>query len=408
MKRILTLLLTCFITLSISAQDNYHQELIDAFASENNLETPGFIFENTESGNLSAMYNYGNMTLATKDVEGFDFTKETAISVPSAGNNGWDSGYGIKTKTSIVKDDILVFAFWARKTSTNSEVQFFVEDGSSFEKEFFETINFTPDWNQYFVAVKASKNYGVDKMAVGFHLASIVQDLDIAGVTGFNFGKIDIESVPSSFNTGEYEGIEADAPWRSLAADRIEALRKSDINIIVKNMDGEPVSDADIRVEMLEHEFKFGSALVGCRTPGSSCFDANYVAKLNDLDGKGHTFNAGVAENEMKWDGWEEEWFGPPSQTESAVQYFTNNGIQMRGHTLFWPGYGNMPDDIIQNKNDLDYLRTRIAQRIDEMINNPELSPFVREWDILNEITQNRDLEAAFKAFWRWIKLKCS
>lgn len=398
MKKILSILVVCFSILSSHAQDNYHQELIEAFKEENNLDTPGFIFNNTENSNLADMYIYGNSTAVTSDVEGFDFTKQTLINVPSAGTNGWDSGYGIKNNASIANDDILVFTFWARKLSSSSEVQFFVEDGSSFEKEFFQTLSFTPDWNQYFIAVQASKNYSGDQMAVGFHLASITQQFDIAGLTGFNFGKIDIESVPSSFSTGAYEGIEADAAWRTSAADRIESLRKADLTVIVKDLSGNLLSDADIKVEMLEHEFKFGSALVGCRTPGSSCFDATYVAKLNDLDGNGHTFNAGVTENEMKWDGWEEEWFGPPSQTEDAVQYFSENGIKMRGHTLIWPGYTNLPDDIAQNQDNLDYLRTRIAQRIDEMINNPELSPYVREWDILNEITQNRDLEEAFKA----------
>jgi GH35 family endo-1,4-beta-xylanase/DNA polymerase III epsilon subunit-like protein len=398
MNKLVTFAIIVLCSLTLSSQDTYHQDLITKFAEEYQLDQPTYVFFNTETANLEAFTSYGNVSIETTSVEGFDFSKQSSIEILSLGENPWNTGYLIKSKTAIAKDDILVFTFWAKKSSSNSEVKFFVENAITFDKEFYEILNFSSDWDNYFIAIKASQDYPIDNLSVGFHLGFIEQEFELAGLTGFNFGPIDIEDVPSSYNSEAYEGIEDDAPWRAAAAARIENIRKSDLTILVKDGNGNPISDAEIKIEMLEHEFQFGSAFVGCRTPGGRCFDEKYLEKVLDLDGEGHQFNSGVTENVMKWDGWEEEWFASPSQTEDAIEYYSSKGIEMRGHTLFWPGYQHMPDDIFENKNDLAYIRTRIAQRIDEMINNQKLSPHIREWDILNEITEKRDLETIFKA----------
>lgn len=383
--------------IGIQAQDSYHSELIATLQSEYNLDIPEYVLDDTEQENINATYVYGNSSRSTNEVSDLDFSIISKYTVPSAGNNAWDSGTGVINKTSIEKDDIILMAFWAKKTSEDSELFIFIEDGNTFDKEFYETISLTPDWNRYFIAFKASKNYAVGGMAMGFHLATMQQTFELAGLTALNFGEIDIEGVPSSFSTGAYEGIESDAPWRALAEERIETLRKADLTVNVKSSNGNLIENAEVKVEMLKHKFGFGSALVTCRFQGNDCYDATYVEKLQNLDGEGHGFNVGVTENALKWDGWEEEWLGSPDETAAAIQYLADNGIEMRGHTLFWPGYNMMPDDIVQNKNDLDYLRNRIAGRIDEMINHPVLSQHIREWDVLNEITTNRDIELAFK-----------
>jgi GH35 family endo-1,4-beta-xylanase len=166
----------------------------------------------------------------------------------------------------------------------------------------------------------------------------------------------------------------------------------------VKDASDNIIPGAKVEIEMQEHAFGFGTAFVGCRIPGNRCYNQEYVDKILDLDGKGHRFNVGVMENALKWDGWEEQWIGTPDQTMDAVEFLSNAGIQMRGHTLFWPGYVNMPDDIASNSSDLNYLRARIDSRIHEMIDNERLGPLLREWDVLNEITQNTDLAQAFSS----------
>jgi len=229
-------------------------------------------------------------------------------------------------------------------------------------------------------------------------LTKSVQEFEVAGFTALNLGaNYELSGVPSTFSPANYEGNEEDAPWRALAEARIENIRKADLQVSVRNQNGEPISDAIVSSEMIEHEFGFGSAIVSCRIPNNQCYDATYVSKLMDLDGKGHQFNVGVTENALKWRAWEAEWLGPPEDAIKALEWLTEQGITMRGHNLFWPGSDYLPDDINENLNDLEYLRSRIDARIETLIENPQIKSLIRDWDILNEIAVNRTFESAFK-----------
>ncbi|NND06153.1 MAG: T9SS type A sorting domain-containing protein, partial [Saprospiraceae bacterium] len=126
------------------------------------------------------------------------------------------------------------------------------------------------------------------------------------------------------------------------------------------------------------------------------CFNQNYLDKLLDLDGAGHGFNVAVTENALKWDAWEEQWIGSPDETRNAIECLNDHHIETRGHTLIWPGWDHMPDDMQQNRTNLAYLTDRINERIETMLTDATIGKFITEWDVLNEITLVRDLEMAF------------
>jgi len=394
--RIIVLL---FIALSfnLSSQDAYHTSLLADLKDNYGLEDEVFLLPNTEQQVFSQTFLYGNQT--SEDILYTDqtFSISKSISIPTAGNNAWDVGMGTGSISTVTTDDLILVTFWAKQTSSNSQVFVYAEDGIDFEKEFYFSTSFTPDWTQYFVAFQSVKNYNVDRLRFGFHLASQAQDVEIAGLAVFNYeDKYEISDLPSSFSPFNYEGSELDAPWRELADIRIESIRKADLNINVIDMEGNAVEGASVHVGMQQHDFGFGSALVTCRFPGNNCFDQTYVDKVLDLDGEGHGFNECVNENALKWRAWEQEWLGTPEETVAAFTWLNDQGITMRGHNLLWPGSSYLPNDINDNLNDIDYLRNRIDGRIEEMITHPELSSVVRDWDILNEITTNRTLENAF------------
>lgn len=397
MRIIYTLLFSLFF-FCLYSQDSYHQQLVSQLSSEYDLTVNSFIFNNTEQQNVSEAFVYGNTDYSTETITDFDFTIKAKFNVRSGSENPWDSGYGIRNNVAVAQGDILLFVFWAKRTSEKSEFLLYAEDADTYEKAFYSTISFTPDWNQYFIALEAPQNYAIDKLTVGFHLATMAQSFETGGFTGLNLGKINIDDVPSTFGPNNYEGSEQNAEWRIAAEDRIEQIRKANLNITVKDASENIIPGAKVEIEMQEHSFGFGTAFVGCRIPGNRCYNEMYVNKILDLDGEGHRFNVGVMENALKWDGWEEQWIGTPDQTMDAVEFLSDAGVKMRGHTLFWPGYSNMPDDIASNSTDLNYLRARIDTRINEMIDNERLGPLLREWDILNEITQNTDLAQAFSS----------
>ncbi|MEM9546166.1 MAG: endo-1,4-beta-xylanase [Bacteroidota bacterium] len=387
-----------FFCVNVAAQDTYHTELLEDLKLNYGIENPAFLITNSEISNINAMGIYGNSTLSVSDVENLSFSKAVNIKVNAAGNNQWDSGYNVRNSSSIAIGDIVLITFWAKSNSQDSELFFFSEDAGDFSKDFYFSMGLTPDWTQYFMAFEAKRTYAVNGMSLGFHLASLIQDFDIAGFTAFNFGSAyELEMFPSSFDSGSYEGSDPDAEWRAEAQERIEELRTSELTITVVNENGDLIEGAEVEIQMEEHLFGFGSAFVACRFPGNDCYNSTYVEKVFDLDGEGHGFNVGVTENAVKWDAWEEEWIGSPEETADAIQFLHENGVTMRGHTLFWPGFQYLPEDIQQNQNDLSYVRNRIAERIETMINHPELKDIIREWDVLNEIAVNRDFENIFE-----------
>jgi GH35 family endo-1,4-beta-xylanase len=398
MRVFLLLIFTVFF-FSSNAQDLYHQDLVNYLKDNFDVENPKFLLFDNEQENINQAYIYGNVSTQTTEVTNSNYTLVENFKITSPGNNAWDAGKGIRNRTNIVQGDIVLISFWARSISPTSQVYLFGEDGSTFEKEVYNILSFTPDWSQYFVVFKSANSYSTEGFALGFHLSAQGQEVEIAGLTSLNYGsEYSVSDFPSSFSAANYEGSEEDAAWRALAQARINTIRKADLMVKIVNQDGDPVEGAEVKVEMQEHEFGFGSAYVSCRFPGNDCYNPTYVSKLLDLDGKGHTFNVGVTENALKWDAWEEEWLGSPEETVDAIRWLDNNGIKMRGHTLFWTGYQYMPDDISDNRADLDYVRQRLIDRVESMITHPVLSELVTEWDILNEITQNRDLENIFNA----------
>ena len=397
MRNLLSLFFSCVLLCTISAQDNYHNELINQLADEYEIENPSFVLQNNEEQNSNDFYIYGGSTLVNEDVSNFTFTKKSVITVNSVGTNPWDSGCGNGNKSTIQQDDIVLFAFWARSTSDESSLNVFAEDNTTYEKEIYSEISFTQDWTQYFIAFRASKTYTINKINFGFHLANAIQSLEIAGFTALNYGDTySLSDVPSLFNPANYGGYELDAPWRAEAATRIDEIRKSNLTVKVVDLSGNPVEGASVQVDMTKHDFGFGTAVVSCRFEGNDCPNPTYVDKITNLDGNGHGFNLAVTENSLKWDAWEEEWISSPVETKAAITKLDEMGLEVRGHVLVWPGWSNLPNDMQQNSSNLDYLKTRIDQRLVEMLEDEVLGEIIEDWDVINEIMTNRDLENAF------------
>lgn len=395
--RFLLAIVVLFLVENGISQDAYHTELLTYLSDNFQIENPQFLIGDTEESVVANRYSYGAIGLQSTNVSNQSFSITTTCSLANGQTNAWDTGMGNGTSTAVDIGDVVLVTFWAKKNSASANIHMFAEDNQSYEKEYYVSSELTPDWSQYFIAFKSSKNYAANRMAIGFHFGSEAQEVEIAGFTALNYGdEYTIDDVPNSYSPANYGGYEADAAWRAIADSRIELNRKADLNVVVKDQNGDTVEGANVRIEMQEHAFGFGSALVTCRFPGNDCFNPLYVDKVTNLDGKGHGFNVAVTENAMKWDGWEEEWISSPEETVAAVEYLAEKGVEMRGHTLVWPGWDMLPNDIEDNVDDLDYILDRIDGRINTMINHPVLGDVITDWDVLNEITTNDDLEKAF------------
>lgn len=379
------------------AQDSYHNNLLATLSNDYNLPLGSWVFSDSETVNYSQIVNWGGSQLV-QNVNEQSFTQLSQVTIGGQGSNPWDSGWKINNSASIQQGDRVLLVFWIRSTSESGSAKLFIENATDFNKEMYVDVDITNDWVQYFVPFEAlSGSYDADGLAFGFHLALQQQVVQIGGFTAINYGPtVNIDQLPNDFNSELYEGHEEDAPWRTAAAARIDEFRKADLTIEALTSAGMPVPNATFDIQMTRHEFAFGSAITAARIAGNNNQNNTYEDKIVNLDGKGHGFNWVVFENDLKWDGWEEEWFVNHNELVNAVSWLGEQDIEIRGHNLVWPGWDNLPDDLQNNANNPDYIWDRIDSRLDEILNYPGLKGNIPEWDVLNEIVTNTSLEPTF------------
>ena len=388
----------CFLVWFAHGQDAYHSNLQSFLQATHNLPLGSWVLNDSEAANLNSDSWYGDIIGTNEPATFQEFSQKANIVVNSAGTNAWDAGYGIQNLQTINNNDKCLLVIWLQSVGGDGKVSLFVENSTTYDKEVILTLDLSTQWTRYIVPFEADQTYNPSDLTIGLHLGWQVQTVGVGGMAVLNYAdNVLLDDLPSQTNSEQYGGYEPNAPWRNEAADRIEQIRKADLTVKVEDANGNPIPNAAVEVEMLQHHFGFGSAVVSRLFAGNNGQNAIYESKLLDLDGEGHGFNSVVFENALKWPGWENNWITTPPQTASAAQWLIDRNIKLRGHTLLWPGFYNMPDDIETNQNDLSYIKNRIFEHIEEITTYPGIAGNIEEWDVLNEITTNRDLEYAFQ-----------
>ncbi|MEM1327066.1 MAG: endo-1,4-beta-xylanase [Bacteroidota bacterium] len=399
MKNLFIYSITLIFLGQLHAQDAYHTSLQTMLQTEYSLPEGEWVFSNTESIIYQIATGYGGnySVQAAADDQSFDRTVKATIS--RAGSNPWDAGWVISNSNAMRTGDRMLAVFYLRSVGGSGEVNFLVENNTTFAKEVYLQLPVSEEWRWYIIPFSSMANYTVGSCNWGFHLANKAQTIEIGGFTALNYKRaVELSALPSRVNNQFYGGYEEDAAWRSAADDRIDRIRKADVQIQVTNSAGEPVEDAVIELNMIRHQFDFGSAILASRIAGNNAYNRIYENKIRDLDGKRHGFNTVVFENDLKWDGWEEEWLVNKSELQKSVAWLVDNDIKIRGHVLVWPGTPYLPDDIVQNYNDLDYIRNRVCGHIEEIMTYPGIGEAIHDWDVLNEVTLNESLANAFRS----------
>lgn len=391
-----------FSNLIIAQNDAYHNALISELQTTYSLTGGNWILTPNEAINASNATSYGNTT-TQNPVTGQDFSIAINIDVAAAGTNPWNAGYFNTNLNPIQTGDKVLAVIWVKTVATplggqSGRLNIFVEDAQTYHKEFFIDANPTFQWQRYLIPFESSDNYPVGDLNIGMHLAYQEQEIEIGGISMINYGNtILLSDLPQQLNIGDYDGIEPNAPWRAAAANRIEQHRKANMQLQVLDAQGNPIPNATVQVEMLRHQFAFGTAITPNRLANNPGADQTYKDKLIDLDGNGHGFNWVVTENALKWRAWEEGWVGTPTEIVNGIQWLLNNEIKVRGHVLVWPGWGNMPSDMETNQNNSTFLENRINGHLNTILNYPGIKNQVEEWDVVNEIAHVRDLEYALQ-----------
>ena len=384
--------------LGLMAQDAYHTGLQSSLQASYNLPAGSWVLNNTEAANLQNDYTYGGVTATNSSASGQDFSQKVQLEVMFSSGPQWTSGYGIGNVNPVSTGDHCLAVFWA-KANGEGKASLSIQDNTTFATELYYNIPLDEDWLQYLVPFQASQNYGVNDLGMLLQVNWLDQEIEVGGMAILNYGSsVSLEDLPRKLNNEFYGGYEADAPWRAEAAQRIEQIRKADLSVQVLGADLTPLENVSVEFNMVEHDFEFGTAVAVQNIAGNSLQNDTYEDRLLDLDGEGHRFNSVVFENAVKWDAWEEGWFGVTQADKVAtLAWLQDRGFPVRGHTLIWPSFGNMPDDIVANQNDPNYILDRVVEHVETILTYPGLEGGFKDWDVINEISILQDLADAMQ-----------
>jgi len=212
-----------------------------------------------------------------------------------------------------------------------------------------------------------------------------------------------------------YAGQAEDAAWRSRAQEMIEANRMGTFSIQVVDGKGQPVENARVIAEQQTHAYRFGVAanvtLAKWIQPGAESDPAligEFEYYKTEAGRPGLTFeerkreiekyfevlksdfNYVVFENAFKWQAWCGEWGGfRQADTLALADWLNGQGIDVKGHTLVWPGWKHTPKYLRGLTNNPTALNRLVHAHISDV--GSAMNDRVAVVDVMNEAFNNND-----------------
>ena len=248
------------------------------------------------------------------------------------------------------------------------------QNGGHYAKNLTTNVSNNSEWKAFYFPFTHKDGYTSLSIRLGFY----TQVVDFAGYEITNYGdKVKIEDLPTDSNSNP--SLAPDAKWRKDAWDRIEKIRKGDFKVIVKDKDGNVIPDADVKLDMYDHEFEWGTAITQ-----NINNEESYQADVQK------NFNSVVFEGNMKWTYYEDDKPLALQMAKSAKDLGIKN---IRGHLLIWDylpdkkssGAPMRINDVAEDKEALLKMQ---KEHIDE-ITEAFAKYGVKEWDVLNEAMTN-------------------
>ncbi|MGC4067575.1 MAG: endo-1,4-beta-xylanase [Polyangiaceae bacterium] len=331
------------------------------------------------------------VNLTTVPVEGMPFKSAYRAQILSTPTNNWDVQLFAKTTMQVEKGDVLLATLyfrteWAPQESGEGESEFVFElSRDPYTKSVTYPLRASRDWKKIYVPFVAAQAYTPGSAQMILRLGYQKEIVEFGGISVENFGKqLALADLPVTTIT--YRGMELDAPWRTVAAERIDKLRKAPLSVVVTDAAGKPLADAEVKVTLSEHAFGFGTCVPAGRIVSANPADERFKAVVKEL------FNVATLENDLKWVPLAGDWGSAftVARATSAIDWLTAKGLDVRGHVLVWPGWQNLPKSLRALEGDATKLRAEVDKHIRETAT--AMKGKVVHWDVLNEPYDNHDL----------------
>ena len=351
-----------------------------------------FDSKNTSQG----IPKYGTFEMA-EITDGLGFTKVLRFNVTKVPSSTWMMNFRIYPEYFVSgdyeDDSIFLIKAYIRLVS-GGDID---TNMGAFEMSFLNTATraggarskaiASDKWTTFYLPLQTNHNYCAGGIDIAFNPGLYEQVVEIGGFEVINYGKkYTLLDMPSSY--GSYIGYEEDAQWRKDALARIEQVRRGDIKVIVKDENGNVIPNADVKLEMYEHEIMLSMA--GSTKPETYINREDYrksvVENFNSLGTEGGLHR--MYENQEE----QVEYTNVPLIYEWAKANGLNKSL--KGHALIWD------TDTGENVPNLPvYKETKIGPYLDVLNDKDALDaevkahfewigknlPIITHWDVTNE-----------------------
>jgi GH35 family endo-1,4-beta-xylanase len=380
--------------------DAYNASIIQNLQAKK-LPRPVFVFGATEEATLEYFHLHGPAadaaTLKIINVTGQPFKKALRMDVQRLSGEFWHTMVQALSPLPVKKGDKLLVTLYARggvpnvagsPALTSIGIKPIPGDPFGFASR---DLVLTDQWEKIEMPIEVKEDRVAGKLEWISALSSKLQWIEFGGISVINFGpNVQIAALPDTAKTKRtYAGREANASWRKEAAARIEKHRKGSLKVLVVGANGKPVPNAEVKVEMKRHAFRWGTAVV----------PSIEVEPMPDWARAAHEktapllfklFNSIAIDVDLKYPHWAKKSEVEKQHVLRGLKYFHDEkGMKIHGHTMVWPSFGNM-EGLAALKDDPAKLGAAIDTHIREI--GSKTAPYCETWDVVNEPYGNQEI----------------
>lgn len=169
--------------------------------------------------------------------------------------------------------------------------------------------------------------------------------------------------------------------------DRIKEHRMADVVVTIKDSSGDPVADAEVKIQQTNHAFLFGCNIFSLGGYQDDKKNETYEKLFVDL--------LNYATLPFYWGGFEREPDKPDyERLNQMAKRCQELGLVTKGHPLAW-------HEVVPNwaPADLTVLEDRLRERVTDIVKH--YSGLVDIWDVINEATVSKRFD---NPVGKWIK----
>lgn len=300
------------------------------------------------------------------------------------GANPWDFQINQVVKAAVPRESAVYFRAYLRAPNGPAKARIgmvYEKTGAPNTKVIAQTLKLTPNWQEFRFMEMTPELLDAGQSRVGFFVGFPANSrVEIAGVRLENYGRAPRSRFSETPQPIDYWN---DAPhddiWKAAALQRIERIRKADFSVRVVDNLGKAVPNAQVKIEMTRHAFRWGVAGKARRLIDTKNADnLRFQAEVKRL------YNTFTFENDLKWTEKTPD-LERLRAVDMALGWLHANNFEVGGHNFVWGARKYLPAEVLDLP--APELTELIKTRVQSFARRYRGQVYV--WDGVNEAADN-------------------